>query len=405
MTQHDFSTGGGEALFRLRTPALAVGAIAMVALVIGAFTDTEQFFRSYLTGWVFVLMISAGSLAVLMISNLTGGRWAYLLRRPAEAAASAMPVVALAFIPVLVGMKSIYIWANPEIVSHDKLLQHKQAYLNPAFFTGRAVFFFLFWSIAAYLLVKWGRQYDETRDGWVALRMRKLSGFGLLATALTLTFASIDWQMSLEPHWFSSMFALSFVVGCLLTGWAFLVLSVVRLSASAPYADAAKPLILRDLGNLMLAFVMLWAYLAFSQFLLTWYGNLREEAPYYLVRGQGTWGAIGFALIVFHFFLPFFLLLMRPIKDRPRTLGTVAVLLLVMRAVDIFWITAPAWAQGHGEGAASQHGAPFHLSWMDPAAFIAFAALFFALFARNLGRRSLLPPLHEAHAKEAVAHG
>ncbi|MCA1732002.1 MAG: hypothetical protein LC732_00180, partial [Acidobacteria bacterium] len=284
-------------------------------------------------------------------------------------------------------------------------LQHKQAYLNPAFFTGRAVFYFALWIVFALLLIKWGKILDETRDGWVALRMRKLSGFGLLATALTLTFASIDWQMSLEPHWFSSMYALSFVVGCLLTGWAFMVLSVVRLSASAPYSGVAGPMIFRDFGNLMLAFVMLWAYLAFSQFLLIWYGNLREEAPYYVVRSQGTWGVIGLVIVVFHFFLPFFLLLMRPIKDRPKTLGVVAILVLIMRAVDIFWITAPAWVQGHGEEAAgAAHGAPFHLSWMDPLAFIAMIALFFALYTRNLGKRSLLPP-HEAHAEEAVAHG
>ncbi len=400
---HETDVRGGDALFRLQKPALALGALAAIALVIGAFSNSAQFFRSYLMGWIFVLMISAGALAVLMIFNLTGGRWGFLLRRPAEAAASAMPLVAIAFIPILLGMKSIYVWADPEIVSHDKLLQHKAAYLNPAFFTGRAVFFFVLWSVFAYLLIKWGKTVDETRDGWVALRMRKLSGFGLLATALTLTFGAIDWQMSLEPHWFSSMFALSFVVGCLLTGWAFMVLSVVRLSADAPYAAVAKPMVFRDFGNLMLAFVMLWAYLAFSQFLLTWYGNLREEAPYYIVRSQGTWGAIGFALIIFHFFLPFFLLLMRPIKDRPKTLAVVAVLVLVMRMVDIFWITAPAWAQGHG-GATSQHGAPFHLSWMDPVAFLAFAALFFGLYVRNLGTRSLLPP-HELEAKEAVAHG
>lgn len=394
---------GGDALFRLQKPALGLGLIALVALVIGAFADKEQFFRSYLLGWIFVLMISAGALAVLMLFNLTGGRWGTLLRRPAEAASSAMPLVALAFIPILLGLRSIYPWAIPELVAHDELLRHKQVYLNPTFFTIRAVFFFALWSTLALLLVKWGKEFDETGDGWVALRMRKLSGFGLLATALTLTFAAIDWQMSLEPHWYSSMYALSFVVGCLLTGWAFMVLSVVRLSADEPYATAGSPMVFRDFGNLMLAFVMLWAYLAFSQFLLIWYGNLREEAPYYLARTQGTWGAIGLVVVIFHFFLPFFLLLMRPIKDRPRTLGVVAVLVLVMRAVDLFWITAPAWAQGHGEGAASQ-GTPFHLSWMDPVAFVAFAALFFALYTRNLGKRSLLPP-HEAHAKEAVAHG
>jgi hypothetical protein len=400
---HEPGNRGGEELFRLQKPALVVGVIALALLAVGAFTDSEQFFRSYLMGWIFVFMISAGALAVLMIHNLTGGRWGHLLRRPAEAAAGAMPLVALAFLPILLGMTSIYAWAVPENVAHDALLKHKEAYLNPAFFTGRAVFYFVVLSVFALLLIKWGRSLDETRDGWVALRMRKLSGFGLLATSLILTFASIDWQMSLEPHWFSSMYALSFAVGCLLTAWAFLVLSVERLSGSEPYGAVATPMVFRDFGNLMLAFVMLWAYLAFSQFLLIWYGNLREEAPYYVVRSQGTWGVIGLIIVIFHFFLPFFLLLMRPIKDRPRTLAVVAVLVLVMRAVDIFWITAPAWVAGHG-GEDAAHGAAFHLSWMDPVAFIAMLGLFFALYTRNLGKRSLLPPA-EAHAQEAVAHG
>ncbi|HVR42072.1 MAG TPA: hypothetical protein VMS56_01400 [Thermoanaerobaculia bacterium] len=400
-------TGGGEELFALRRPALILGAISSVALLAGAFADTEQFFRSWLMAWVLLVMISVGGLAVLLIQYLTGGIWGVLMRRPAEAAASTIPIVGLGFIPVLIGMKSIYVWSHPEVLAHDALLQHKQAYLNPSFFTIRGIAFFALWSVIAMLIVRWGRGLDERHDPWVELRLRRLSGFGLLAIGLTLTFASVDWLMSLEPHWFSTMYGLSFVIGCLLSGWAVLTMVVVRLARSEPYSVVVEPTNFRDFGNLMLAFVMLWAYTAFSQFLLIWYGNIREETPYYLTRMHGGWGVIAVVLLMFHFFLPFTLLLMRPIKDRPATLGTVAGLVLLMRVIDVFWIAAPAWLGGHGgEAAASHpavHGAPFHVSWMDPAAFIALLALWFVLFLGSLRKRALLP-LYEPHVKEALSH-
>ncbi|MCA1732964.1 MAG: hypothetical protein LC732_05110 [Acidobacteria bacterium] len=330
---HETDTTSGADLFALQKPALIVGVIALVGLLIGAFLDTDQFFRSYLMGWLLIVMITTGALAVLMIQYLSGGRWGVIIRRPAEAVVSTIPFVGLAMIPILVGMHSIYAWTHTDLVAHDALLQHKEAYLNVPFFIGRAVLYFAIWSVLALMLVRWGRSLDENHDGWVELRIRRVAAAGILALGLTLTFASVDWIMSLEPHWFSTMFGISFIIGSLLAGWTVIILMVVRLSRSQPYLGVVQPLFFRDLGNLMLAFTMLWAYTSFSQFLLIWYGNIREETPYYIVRSQGGWGVIAVALLVFHFFLPFTLLLMRRIKDEAKTLAMVAALMLLMRAI------------------------------------------------------------------------
>lgn len=392
----------GEELFRLRTPALVVGLVGLAGLLVGAFLDPDQFFRSWLMGWVLLVMIATGSLGVIMIHSMTGGRWGVLMKRPAEAAASTLPIVALGFIPVVLGIHSIYAWSHAELLAHDALLRHKSIYLNETAFTVRGVVYFIIWSALAMALVRVSTQLDRNADPWIDLRRRRIAGAGLLILGFTLSFAAIDWLMSLEPHWYSTMYGISFVIGCLLSGWAVLTFSVVRLTRSEPYAGIAETQNFRDFGNMMLAFVMLWAYTAFSQFLLIWYGNIREEVPYYIIRMHGGWGVIATALLLFHFFLPFVLLLMRPIKDRPRTLGLVAVLVLVMRMVDIFWIAAPAWSAGHGEEAARAAPA-FHLSWMDPLAFVALLALWYALFLRNLGRRPLLPQ-YEPIVKEAATH-
>lgn len=396
---------GGEELFRLEKPALIAGALGLAGLLFGAFTHTERFFRSYLMGWIPLVMIAVGALGVLMLQYLTGGRWGVLLRRPAEAAVRTIPLVALLFLPVVFGIHSIFEWSHAEVLAHDKLIAHKQPYLNPTFFTVRGVLYFVIWAAMGMMLLRWSRQLDEHVDGWVQLRMRKLSGIGLVILALTATFASVDWMMSLEPHWFSTMYGISFIIGCLLAFWAVGTISVVRLSLSDPYASIVKPMNFRDLGNLMFAFTMLWAYTAFSQFLLIWYGNVREETPYYVTRSQGGWGVLAAILLVFHFFLPFFLLLMRQIKDRPSTLGKVAVLMLVMRLIDVFWLMAPALA-GHHDAAAEtggQHATPFHLDWMDPLAFIGLLGLWFFFYLRNLRQRSLLPEW-ELKAKEAHSH-
>lgn len=388
------SDAGTHNLFRFQLPALVVGILGMALLAVGGLGgDSGQFYRAYLVGFIFVAGIGIGSLALLMLQYLTGGSWGILIRRHLEAAVKTLPLLMLAFIPIVIGMRHIYPWAVPG-GEHDEMMVHKHAYLNPGFFIGRAVFFFLAWSLIGYFLTRWDRRFEETMDPRLGLAQRKLSAVGLLFAALGMTFVSIDWVMSIEHAWYSTMFGISYIVGNALTALCFCVLMLVALHREEPLATYARPGIFRDLGNLMLAFTMLWAYTAFSEFLLIWYANIREEVPYFLHRMEGGWGVVSILLIVFHFFLPFFMLLMRAIKDRPKTLGIVASLLLIMRVVDYIWIIVPSFHSGLPE--------PSGFHWTYLAAAVGLAGLWFYAFL-NLVKREPLLPMYEEEVTAALS--
>ncbi|MGA7613618.1 MAG: hypothetical protein WBX15_00425 [Thermoanaerobaculia bacterium] len=388
------------ALFGLQKWFWAAAAIGVIAMVIGAFVNVDQFLRSYLWAWIFMATISFGCLGILMIQYLTGGVWGTLIRRPLEAAARTIPFVAILIIPIFLGMTHLYEWTHAEVVRHDPVLQIKASYLNEPFFIGRTVFFFALWMTFAFLLNHWARQYEETRSPWTALRLRQVSGIGLPIMGFTLTFASVDWGMSLEPHWTSTMYGLSFLVGCLLNGFAFSIFSLTTACRNPEVSRIVPREKLRDLGNLLLASVMLWAYLAFSEFMLIWYGNLREETPYFIRRAAGWWGFIAGFLIVFHFFLPFFLLLMRRIKDRPSVIRIVAILVLLVHAVDVFWLITPAFLQQGPD----PWNTPFHLSWLDFAAWIGLTGLWVGLFLWQLGKRAVFPEGELIEEPEVYSH-
>lgn len=397
MTVDTHSVGEKHPLGRLQIPALIAGVVALVALLIGAFMDPQQFFRAYLFGFVFCVTIAVGCLGLLMIQFLTGGVWGILIRRIAAAGSRTLPLVALMFVPLVFGLHSIYEWTHEEVVAHDLILQQKQVYLNTGFFLARTAGYLAIWLIGAYLLNRWARDYEKDPDPWTMSKIRRISAGGLVVLALTVTFASVDWMMSLEPHWFSTMYGISFMIHCLLAGMAFCIIIAARTLREGHFQGVIKPVQFRDLGNLQLAFVMLWAYTAFSQYMLIWYGNLLEEIPYYLKRSEGGWGFIAILLMVFHFFLPFFMLLMRAIKDRPHVLRTVAALLLLMHAVDLYWLIVPAF---HTD---------FHFGWMYPVALIALGGIWLWGFFWQLGRASVLPT-HEPYVRsaltgEAVSHG
>jgi len=382
---------------RLETPALIAGVIGLALCAIGAFLNTTQFFRSYLVAFIFVSGIAIGSLGVLMIQFLTGGAWGVLIRRCLESATRTFPLLAIAFIPIALGMRNLYIWTDHNLVAHDHVLHAKAPYLNVTFFLLRTVFYFAIWIIISTLLNRWSKQHEETSSPWLGLRLRNASAAGLLVMAITMTFASIDWMMSLEPHWYSTMYGISFIIGNCLSALAFSSVIVVLMSRDEPISLVAKPIHFRDLGNLIFAFVMLWAYTAFSQFMLIWYANIREEVPWYTRRMNGGWGTIAALLIVFHFFLPFFVLLIRAIKDHPRSLGMVALFVIFMRAVDVFWLIAPGF---HPEEA----HAPFSIHWLDPAAILGLGGLWFFFFLRFLRRHPVLP-FNEEFVQEALSHG
>jgi hypothetical protein len=381
-------------LFRMQKPALAVGIVGLVLAVVGALTNPDQFYRSWLIAFVFIESLSVGSLAILMIQYLTGGVWGVVLRRPLESATRLIPFVALTFLPILFGMHRLYEWSRPEVLAHDAMLQEKSKYLNITFFTIRTGVYFALWMLAAYLLNRWSTKQERAQDPslWRGLRMRHTSAFGLVVLALTLTFASVDWLMSLTPHWYSTMFGISFMIGNALTAFAFVTIVVTSLSSFEPIRSFAGPKVYRDLGNLMFAFTMLWTYTTFSEFLLIWYANIREEVPWHLRRSEGGWGVISLGIIVFHFFLPFFLLLMRTVKDRPRSLGYVAAVVVVMRYIYYFWIVEPTFNPA------------FRFHWLDAAALLGLGGVWFFLFLGQLKRGTILPT-DEPHVQETLTHG
>ncbi|HEX6385213.1 MAG TPA: hypothetical protein VF177_11130 [Anaerolineae bacterium] len=332
---------------RAQRLALIVGLVALALAVVGAFFDTTRFFRSYLFAYVFWLEIALGCLSILMVYYVAGGTWGLILRRFLEASIMTLPLMAVLFVPLLLGLDELYPWARPEIVAADEVLQHKQPYLNVPFFLVRTAIYFAVWIGLALFLNRWsateGCIQERTGDAAMVGRLRRTSAPGLLLFALTVTFASVDWLMSLEPHWFSTIYGMMFVAEQILVALTFVVLLVTWLSDRQPLADAVSPQYFNDMGNLLLAGVLLWAYIAYSQFVIIWFGNLVEEVPWYLRRMNGGWEWISIFLVVFHFALPFVLLLFRVTKRRPRYLFSVACLLLLVHLINVYWLVLPAF--------------------------------------------------------------
>ncbi len=376
-----------------QVPALIGGIIFLIITIIGWVMNPLQFYRAYLPSYLFWFEIVVGSLAILMIQYVTGGEWGLMIRRPLGAAARTTPIMLLFFVPIVIGMKHLYPWANPDIVAHDHILQLKQSYLNREFWLIRSAIYFAAWMLWAWRLRVLSLRFYEDRAPETEMRRGRWAALGLPMIVLTLTFTSIDWIMSLEPKWYSSMFGISFTIGCGLSAFVYVLFLLTQLAKTKAMSEIVKPSHFRDLGNLTLAFVMLWAYTAFSQFLLIWYANLKEEVPYYSVRSHGLWGWIAAALILFHFFLPFSMLLMRAIKDRPETIFVVTVILLVMRYVEIYWLVEPAFYPEH-----------FYFSWMSATSFIGIGGVWFWFLVQQLKGQTIIP-IHETWVEEAVREG
>ena len=370
--------------------SLAVGLIAAVLCVGGALIFPPSFFRAYLSAYIFWVGIPVGCLALLMLHHLVGGRWGFMIQRVLEAAIQTLPLMALLFIPLFFGLPDLYPWARTEVVAADPLLQQKAAYLNIPFFIARTVVYFAVWIVLGRLLVTWSLQQDRTADDTLTLRLQRLSGPGLVLYGLTVSFAAIDWMMSLEPKWYSTIFGMMFMVSFGLAALALAILATRFLETEKPLAHVASPDRWHDLGNLLLALVMFWAYLSFSQFLLIWSENLAEEIPWYLHRIGGGWEWAAIALILFQFGLPFVLLLSRTTKRNSQILATVAGAILFMHWLDTIWMIAPSF-----------YPAGFHLHWLDIAAPVGIGGLWLAAFIGYLKARSLLP-LHDPRFTELL---
>ncbi|MGB7923714.1 MAG: hypothetical protein WCF57_10760 [Pyrinomonadaceae bacterium] len=385
---------------RIQQLALVVGIICLLLLGVGFFLHPEQGFRSYLLGFVFWIGITLGCLAILMLQHMTGGAWGVVSRRVLEAGTRTLPLMALSFVPLIFGIHSLYHWADKAALQTDEIIRHKAKYLNVPFFLGRAGLYFVLWGIWIYFLNKWSQEQDRTADSRLTRRMAVFSGPGLIVFVLTVTFASIDWVMSLDPHWFSTIFGLLFVAGWALSCFAFVIAVLSLLMNRKPLAGVVGPSHFHDLGKLLLAFVMVWAYFNFSQYLIIWSGNIPEETRWYIYRTKGGWGLVGIALVLFHFALPFLLLLSRDLKRNARRLAIVAGVVLFMRLVDLFWLIAP---KPHGETPATSY-TQFHVSWMDFAAPLGLGGIWLWFFIWQLTKRPLLP-FNDPQLEEAIEFG
>ena len=368
---------------RSERPALFVGIVGFLIAIGGAWLGAEQFYRSYLLSYLFWFAMALGALPLVMLHHLVGGRWGFVARRILEASTRTLPLMALLFVPVLFGIHHLYEWANIDVVAKDVILQHKSSYLNVTFFIARAAGYFLIWIFLQWVLNRWSAEQDRTKDpGRMARLMRrfqKLSGPGLIIYALTITFAATDWIMSLEPQWFSTVYGLMFMIGQILAALAFSIAVLGTIADEPPFASYLRPETLQDLGNLMFAFLMVWAYLSFSQFLIIWSGNLPEEIPWYVRRSSGGWQWMAMFLAGFHFAIPFVLLLARRNKRRKYVLASIAVAVVVMRFADLMWLVVPA------------HEPSIRIHWQDVVTLAAIGGLWFSTFARQLRLRPVLP--------------
>lgn len=370
--------------------SLIIGGAASVIAVILAFVQPQQFFRAYLLNYMDWLGVALGSMAILMLRHLTKGGWGMIIRRILGAAMRTLPLLAVLFVPVILGMPYLYKWDNAAEIAKSEHLRHiTSTYLTPRGFIIRAIIYIGIWNLLCYLLTRWSRQQDTppVRDN--SNRFKALSGPGLILYAFTISFAAIDWIMSIDPSWISTIYGLVILIGQLLTAMCFAVVVERILYRYEPMSQLLKPEHVHDHGKFMLTFIMVWAYFSYSQWLIIWAGNLPEEITWYMRRLHGGWGYVGLVLVVFGFVVPFILLLSRPFKRDITRLVWLAVWLLCIRYVDLFWIIEPNFSQ------------TFQVTIADLVLPAAIGGLWMWYFTRNLSSIPLVPA-YDAYAAEVL---
>jgi len=364
--------------------SLVVGLVFGVIAVVLAFIQPQQFYRAYLLGFMLWLGVALGSMAILMIRHLTGGGWGMVIRRILGAAMRTAPLLAALFIPVILGIRKLYIWAQPldQVTDkhlHDHLAEITKTYLTTSGFIYRAIFYFAIWNLLSFLLTKWSKETDHPGSPDHTSRFKAIAGPGLILYGFTISFAAIDWVMSLDPSWISTIFGLVVLIGQVLSAMCFAVVVERILFNYKPMSEMLKPDFVHDHGKWMLAFTMVWAYFNFSQWLIIWAGNLPSEITFYMTRLHGGWASIGLILVIFGFAIPFAILLSRPFKRDIRKLVWLAVWMLLMRYVDMFWIIEPNFSK------------TLSVTLADIVVPIAIGGFWLSYFFYNLGALPLLP--------------
>jgi hypothetical protein len=392
-----------EVVRKISQRSLVIGVI--FALISGALAlvRPDEFYRAYLLGFMCWLGVALGSMAILMIRHLTGGGWGTVIRRILGAAMRTLPVLAILFIPIIiaVGQHRIYPWAMPlESIQDTHIREHlekhsfiKASYLNFSGFVMRALFYFAIWNVLSFLLSKWSKQTDHAGAPDNSGRFKAVAGPGLILYGFTISFAAIDWVMSLDPSWISTIFGLLVLIGEVLSAMCFAVVVERILFNYKPMSEMLTPDFVHDHGKWMLTFIMVWAYFSFSQWLIIWAGNLPAEITFYLKRLSNGWGSIGLFLVLFHFAIPFALLLSRPFKRDIRKLVWLAVWMMLMRYLDLFWIIEPNFSK------------TLTVTIADIVVPIAIGGIWLWYFFRNLAALPLLPAYDpDAHEVLQPAH-
>ena len=391
MNGQDFKAPASVA--RAQSLGWTFGGAALVLALVGAFSSPEKFYQSYLFSYLLVLGLTLGSLGLLMLQHLTGGHWGIMIRRPLEAASRNIWLVLLMFLPIILGMKSLYgAWLDPARVKTAPLSDYQQHYLTHGGFLLRAVVYFAIWILLMWLFNTWSQQQDVNREDRALRRRIKLfAGPGIILYVLAMSFAAFDWVMSISPHWASTIYGFIVVGAQAISAMCLMILVVVLLSGSEPYAGVLQRRHLHDLGKLLFAFNMLWAYFDFSQLLIIWSGNQPEEISFYRSRLYGGWGVVAVIVLLFSFALPFLVLLSQDIKRNASLISKVALWMLVFRLVDLYWMTRPEF---------TSRAWP---NWLDIVVPVALVGLWIGFFAMNLKQRPLLP-LGDPKLAEAIAH-
>ena len=373
-------------------PALIVGAAGIVLSLVAAYTDREQFYFSYLTAYVFWAGIMLGGLFFTMIHHISGAVWSVVLRRITESIMSAAPIIGVLFIPLIFGIHDLYHWSHADVVAQDALLQKKAGYLNIPFFIIRSVIYLAVWIILAFVLYRKSIKQDHAFNSDDLTKMKRISAPGIVAFALTITFAAFDWLMSLDPHWYSTIFGVYIFAGSFLSALAFIAVLGLAFRKKAILADVITVEHYHDLGKFLFAFTIFWGYMAFSQYFLIWYANIPEETIWYHHRWEDNWKILTMILVFGHFLVPFLGLMPRAAKRNLTYLKFMSIWILVMHFIDIYWIAMPA-LHPHG----------FRFSWIDGATFLAIGGIVVWYITRKFVAGSLVP-VNDPKLLESIRH-
>jgi hypothetical protein len=386
-------------LKEMQTGALAGGGIGVAILLITWFAGVANFYQAYLIGWLFAFGFAMGGLLILCIHNLAHGGWGFLLRRIAEAAAMTITPLMILFLPIMFSLDRVYPWAirdasGVSVYATDPIVGAKLHYLNHSFFWLRYLIMAVVWSYGARLFWKYSGKQDETGDIVWRQKMRFIAGPMALVYILTITIASVDWLMSLEPQWFSSIYGVMLASGQMLTMLTFGIVFLAWLAKWEPVKTAFTLNRQHDLGKLLFAFVVFWTYIQVSQFIIYWHANLPEEITWYMNRWSPGFNAVSWFLISSQFFVPFLVLLSQTTKKNRNALVKIAAILLGIRVVDLFWMVAPSinmpeTRELYPVATRAMSGSGFHL--LDILAPVSFGLLWFGMFLYYFRQRPILP--------------